>query len=77
VPLWDYYYQFEHYRPVVEIGAARFARSAEDLADHINTYLENPTLDRANRRRLVELEVGVPLGQSSRRIFEVLKSIAH
>ena len=27
VPVWEYYYQFEHYRPVVELGAARFARS--------------------------------------------------
>ena len=27
LPVWDYYYQFEHYRPVVELGAARFARS--------------------------------------------------
>ena len=32
LPVWDYYYQFEHYRPVVELGAARFARSPEQLA---------------------------------------------
>ena len=25
VPLWDFFYRFEHYRPVVELGAARFA----------------------------------------------------
>ena len=66
VPLWDFFYRFEHYRPVVELGAARFARSPEELAQHVNAYLEDPTLDREARRRLVELEVGVPVGQSSR-----------
>lgn len=76
VPLWDYYYQFEHYRPVVELGAARFARSPEELAEHVNAYLENPDLDRVNRERLVELEVGSPIGRSSQRIIDVLMRIA-
>lgn len=75
-PLWDYYYRFEHYRPVVELGAARFARSPEELITHVNAYLENPSLDRDNRRRLVELEVGFPIGGSSRRIVEVLGAIS-
>jgi hypothetical protein len=76
MPIWQYYYQFEHYRPVVELGAARFARSPEELATHINTYLSNPDLDADNRRRLVELEVKLPLGQSSQRIVEALNAIA-
>jgi len=76
VPLWDYYYQFEHYRPVVKLGAARFARSPEELADHVNAYLKNPSLDAHNRRQLVELEVSLPLGRSSQRIVEVLEAIA-
>jgi len=75
-PLWDFFYRFEHYRPVVEIGAARFARSREELAEHVNAYLEDPSLDREARRRFVELEVGVPLGQSSERIVKVLRAIS-
>jgi len=75
-PCWEFNYQFEHYRPVVELGAARFARSPEEFATRINAYLKDPSLDRDNRRRLVELEVGVPLGQSSQRIVEVLGAIA-
>lgn len=75
-PLWEFFYRFEHYRPVVELGAARFARSPDELADHVNAYLEDPSLDREGRRKLVELEVGVPLGQSSRRIVETLQRIA-
>ncbi|MGH9935289.1 MAG: hypothetical protein ACREAM_03530 [Blastocatellia bacterium] len=72
-PLWDFYYRFEHYQPVVKIGAARFARSRDELAEHINAYLDDPSLDREARRQLVSLEVGVPIGQSSQRIIEVLK----
>jgi hypothetical protein len=76
-PLWEYYYRFEHYRPVVEIGAARFARSADELAEHINSYLENPALDREARQRFVALEVGVPVGEASARIVETLKQISN
>ena len=75
-PLWEYYYRFEHYRPVVDIGAARFARSPSELADLINAYLTNPQLDRENRRRLVDLEVGIPLAEANGRIVDVVASIA-
>jgi hypothetical protein len=74
-PLWDHHYQFEHYRPVVEFGAARFARSPDELAQHVNTYLDNPNLDREGRRRFVELEVGDTVGRSGRRILEALEQI--
>lgn len=75
VPLWDLYYRYEHYRPVVELGAARFARSSDELAEHVNAYLEDPSLDRENRRRFVELEVDGPVGQASVRIVDVLAQI--
>lgn len=66
------YYDFEHYRPVAEFGAARISYSPEQLADHVNAYLADPGLDRENRRRLVELEVQLPLGKSAERILETL-----
>jgi hypothetical protein len=75
-PLWEVYYQYEHYRPVVELGAVRVARSAEELATHVSAYLANPALDREARRKLVELEVSLPLGRSSARILDVLEAIA-
>lgn len=74
--LWDFYYRFEHYRPVVELGAARFARSADQLADHVNAYLQDPSLDRDARRRLVEMQLSVPPGQSLRRLVDALSRIA-
>lgn len=76
MPVWDYYYFFEHYRPVVELEAARPARSPDQLADFVNAYLENPALDRDGRRRLFEMQVSVPLGESSQRIIEALHQIS-
>ncbi len=75
-PLWEHYYRYDHYRPVVELGAARFARSREELAGHLRAVLEEPTLDRDARRALVDLQVGVPPGASSPRILEALEHVA-
>src|SRR5690606_25036713 len=66
----------DHYRPVMELGAARIARSPEALAAHISAYLADPSLDRAGRRRLVELQVMSPLAGASERILGVLEQIA-
>jgi hypothetical protein len=76
IPLWDLYYRFEHYRPVIELGAARFAHTREALADHVNAYLADPALDRENRRQFVELEVNGPLGQAGARTARALARIA-
>jgi hypothetical protein len=75
VPLWDLFYQWEHYRPVVEMKAARFARSANELIEHVNTLLDNPALEADGRRRLVDLQVGVPVGEACGRITAALREI--
>jgi hypothetical protein len=75
-PLWDFFWQFEHYRPVVDLGAARCARTPDELADALNAYLDDPSLDRQGRRRFVELEVGLPVGESSDCILAVLSTLA-
>jgi hypothetical protein len=76
IPQYDYVAQFEHYQPVIELGAARFAKTPEELAAHVNAYLENPELDAAGRARFVELEIGVPVGQCTGRILAVLEQLA-
>ena len=76
VPLWEFHFRFEHYVPVVKLGAARFAKSREDLVAHINAYLDDPSLDRDARRRFAELEVGVPIGSASACIVETLNRIS-
>jgi hypothetical protein len=76
MPVWDYCYGFDHYQPVIEFGAARFARTPQQLAEHINAYLDDPGLDREGRRRFVDLEVGVPVGQSVEHMLAALDRIA-
>ncbi|GAA4451878.1 hypothetical protein GCM10023156_20330 [Novipirellula rosea] len=76
VPLKDYYYKFEHYRPVVEMGAARFAGTPDELAEHVNAYLNDPSLDRDKRRQFVEFELDLPIGRSSDKITQVLQRIS-
>jgi hypothetical protein len=75
MPVYDYYYCYEHLQPVIEFGASRIARSVRELAESVNAYLDDPSLDREGRRRLVELQVDLPLGNSSRRIVEVLQTL--
>jgi hypothetical protein len=77
LPLYDFCLQFDHYRPVAELKASRFARTADQLVAHVNAYLADPSLDRAGRRRLVDLEVGKPLGTSTGHIVNALSGIAH
>ena len=76
VPIWEFHFQFEHYVPVIQLGAARFARTRQELIEHVNAYLENPSLDCEARRRFAELEVGVPVGSASRRIIETLERLS-
>jgi hypothetical protein len=70
------YYSFDHYRPVVELGAVRVARSKHELVANINSYLENPDLDAPGRKRLLEMQVGLPLEGTSERILQSLMRIA-
>ena len=75
-PIWEHYYRYDHYLPVVQLGAARFARSPDDLAADLTDYLGDPGLDREARRRLLDLELGAPMGDSSRRVLDALLEIA-
>jgi hypothetical protein len=74
--MYDYLYSFEHYRPVIDFGAARCARSPQELADHVNIYLSDPSIDKAGRKKFVDLEVSGPVGSACSRIHEVLDQIA-
>jgi hypothetical protein len=76
MPLYEFCLQFDHYRPVAELSASRFARTPDELVTHVNAYLADPSLDREGRKRLVDLEVGQPLGTSCRCIVRTLEQIA-
>lgn len=76
MPVYDYYYNYEHFRPVVELGASRIARRQCEFADHVNACLDDPGLDREGRKKLVNLHVTIPPGQSSRVVLETLQRLA-
>jgi hypothetical protein len=76
MPVYDFYYHYEHLRPVIKFKATRIARSANEFADHVNEYLRDPSLDRENRRGLIDLQILQPIGQSTGRLTEALASIS-
>lgn len=76
MPVYDYYYAYEHFQPVVEFGASRIARNRDQLAGYVNDYLRDPGLDREGRAKLARLHVKMPLGQAGSRISDALVRIA-
>jgi hypothetical protein len=76
MPVYDFYYHYEHLRPVLKFKATRIARSANEFADHVNEYLRDPSLDRENRRGLIDLQILQPIDQSTGRLTEALASIS-
>lgn len=76
MPVYDFYYTYEHLRPVLELQATRIAKSSHEFAEHVNAYSRDPALDREGRRRLVELQVDNPLGQSTEKLVRTLAMIA-
>lgn len=70
------YYNFDHYRPVVEIGAARVARDPSHLAKTVSDYLADPSIDRDGRADFVSYELRVRPGDSGPAIAKALKVIA-
>lgn len=65
-----------HYQWVVDEGAVRIARSQEELASMVDSYLRNPALDRAERRRMVDRICGPVDGRAAERTSDVLLSRA-
>jgi hypothetical protein len=67
-----YHYYYEHYQTVLQCGAAQIATSYEQLIAHIETYLQNPELDREGRKRLVELWCGNNDGCAAHRFADAV-----
>lgn len=76
IPIDELYYEFDHYLPVIELGAARVARSRDELVEHVNAYLDDPSLNREGRAALIALELGTELGGSTRRLVNQLSAYA-
>ena len=67
-----YYDGFDHFKPVLECQGHRVGFTLEETLGYLNAYLEDPDLDAAGRRRLVELECGPFLGHAWERLAAIL-----
>ncbi|REJ78550.1 MAG: hypothetical protein DWQ47_03605 [Acidobacteria bacterium] len=71
------YYEFDHYKPVVESGAVRVAFSQEEMCSLIDESLAAPEEHSRKRTALVDGMFGSTLdGRSGERVAEVLLSLA-
>lgn len=71
------FYDYTHFRPIVDAGATRLAGSPEDLIREVRQYLADPSRDHAGRERAVEELCYRVDGRSSERVAEfVLRTLA-
>ena len=71
------YYNFEHYRPIVESGAIDMAYSEDELRQKIVNNLRNPSELSEKRRALIRKFFGERLdGRSSSRVAQALYQMA-
>lgn len=61
------YYQYTHYKLVVETGAAALVSSPQELLAAVRAYLADPARDRVGRALLLRNQVGELDGQAWRR----------
>ena len=62
------YYQFTHYVNVTRHGAVRVAGRPEELVEYVGRYLDDPSLDREGRRRVVLEQCPFLDGRSAERV---------
>ncbi len=67
-----FYDHYTHFEAFMETGAARLARTPEELAKHINAYLPNPALDEEKRKEAVRLFAEPLDGKASERLEKIL-----
>lgn len=71
------YYDFDHYKPLVESGAVQVAHRPEELKMLIRTALSDPRARQRERQNLVSKMFGKTLdGQSSSRVARTLLEVA-
>ncbi len=72
------YYEFDHYRPVVESGAVQVAASLDEMRTMLQTALEKPDARRKEREILIKKMFESTLdGKSGFRIAQVLLDLAN
>lgn len=71
------YYEFDHYKPVVDSGAVQVAWSEDEMRSLIRSCLANPDDRKMERKSLIDRMFGSTLdGSSSKRVAEILLHLA-
>ena len=71
------FYEFDHYRPLVESGAVDVARNPREIREMIENYLNRPEHRSRERKALIEKMFGSTLdGKSAQRVANTLLNIA-
>ncbi len=71
------YYEFDHYKPVVDSGAVTIASTQSEMTDLIRNALDDPARASNNRRKLIEHMFGDTLdGSSGQRVADILLDLA-
>ncbi len=69
------FYDFTHYKPILESGGVRLASAPEELLAHIDAYLADPALDAGGRRRIRETQCQFVDGRAGERIGRFLREL--
>lgn len=62
--------EFDHFQPILASRGVRVAANEKELADLLQMYLADPTIDRRERRAMVMAQAYKLDGQSSKRLVE-------
>jgi hypothetical protein len=71
------YYDYDHYRRIVQSGGVRIARSNAETIEHVQAYLDDPTLEAAGRALIRTSQCWKLDGQSGRRIGQYLLDLLY
>ncbi len=75
--VYTFAYGFTHYEPIYKSGAVRLVKKDEELAEFINMYLKDPSIDCAARQKIVSDYVKFTDGLSYKRSVDYLEVIAN
>ncbi len=62
--------RFNHHQNVVKTGGVKVAMTFDELVEHVQVYLRDPSTDRAGRRRIIKEQCHKLDGQSGHRMAE-------
>ena len=70
-----HFYKMAHYNNAIQSGGIRLPRNKEDFIGWINKYLENPSLDKEGRKRLVKEQCWRVDGRAGNRIAKSILTL--